>query len=129
MPAGGASDPCRSAFGAARWPAADMSGPETSSRRPLTGDATTSHHVGLACCFSRTRASSTPENSTRRAEPRMASGAKRKTTMAKRNREAALLERRARKQARKAARKQAAADAATSASSDVNSDDAQYGSR
>jgi hypothetical protein len=57
----------------------------------------------------------------------MASGAKRKTTMAKRNREAALLERRARKQARKAARKQAAADAATNALSDVNPDDGQDG--
>jgi nicotinamide mononucleotide (NMN) deamidase PncC len=52
----------------------------------------------------------------------MASSAKRKTTMAKRNREIAVFERRARKQARKAARKQAAADAATSASSDVNPD-------
>jgi hypothetical protein len=57
----------------------------------------------------------------------MASSAKRKTTMAKRNREAAVLERRVRKQARKAARKQAAADAATSALSDVNPDDALYG--
>jgi hypothetical protein len=41
----------------------------------------------------------------------MASGAKRKTTMAKRNRERKLLERRLEKQAKKAARKQAAADA------------------
>jgi hypothetical protein len=57
----------------------------------------------------------------------MASGAKRKTTMAKRNRETALLERRMRKQAKKAARKQAAADAATSASSDADPDEVQYG--
>jgi len=57
----------------------------------------------------------------------MASGAKRKTTMAKRNRETALLERRMRKQAKKAARKQAAADAATSASSDVNPGQAEDG--
>ena len=41
----------------------------------------------------------------------MASANKRKTTMAKRNRELKLLERRQEKQARKAARKQAAADA------------------
>jgi hypothetical protein len=41
----------------------------------------------------------------------MASGAKRKTTMAKLNRERRLLERRQEKQARKVARKQAAADA------------------
>jgi hypothetical protein len=41
----------------------------------------------------------------------MASGSKRKTTMAKRNREVRLLERRQEKQARKAARKQAAAEA------------------
>jgi hypothetical protein len=40
----------------------------------------------------------------------MASGGKRKTTMAKLNRERRLLERRQEKQARKAARKQAAAD-------------------
>jgi hypothetical protein len=39
----------------------------------------------------------------------MASGSKRKTTMAKLNRENALRERRARKQAKKYARKQAAA--------------------
>jgi len=39
----------------------------------------------------------------------MASSSKRKTTMAKLNREAALRERRLRKQARKDARKQAAA--------------------
>jgi hypothetical protein len=48
----------------------------------------------------------------------MASGAKRKTTMAKLNRERALLERRHRKQAKKAARKQAAA-APPSASTDT----------
>jgi hypothetical protein len=41
----------------------------------------------------------------------MASGSKRKTTMAKLNRERALLERRQAKQARKVARKQAAAEA------------------
>ena len=41
----------------------------------------------------------------------MASSSKRKTTMAKLNRERKLLERRQEKQARKAARKQAAADA------------------
>lgn len=40
----------------------------------------------------------------------MASGAKRKTTMAKRDRERKLLERRQEKAARKAARKQAAAE-------------------
>ena len=45
--------------------------------------------------------------------PTMASSTKRKTTMAKRNRENAVRERRARKQARKDARKQAAADAAS----------------
>ena len=42
----------------------------------------------------------------------MASNAKKKTTMAKLNRENALRERRQRKQARKDARKQAAAEAA-----------------
>ncbi len=42
----------------------------------------------------------------------MASNAKRKTTMAKRNRERSVLERRVRKQARKDARKRAAAEAA-----------------
>ena len=41
----------------------------------------------------------------------MAKGSKRKTTMAKRDRERRLLERRQEKQAKKAARKQAAADA------------------
>jgi hypothetical protein len=40
----------------------------------------------------------------------MASANKRKTTMAKRNREAKLLERRYEKQVKKAARKQAAAE-------------------
>ena len=49
----------------------------------------------------------------------MASGAKRKTTMAKLNRERALLERRHRKQAKKAARKEAAAAAQPSASTDT----------
>jgi len=43
----------------------------------------------------------------------MASNAKKKTTMAKLNRENALRERRLRKQARKDARKLAAAEAAT----------------
>ena len=47
----------------------------------------------------------------------MASGAKRKTTMAKLNRERALLERRHRKQAKKAARKQAAAEEASPSAS------------
>ena len=41
----------------------------------------------------------------------MASSAKKKTTMAKRNRENAVREKRVRKQVRKDARKQAAADA------------------
>ena len=41
----------------------------------------------------------------------MASSSKRKTTMAKLNRERKLLERRQEKQSKKAARKQAAADA------------------
>ena len=41
----------------------------------------------------------------------MAKGSKRKTTMAKRDRERRLLERRQEKQAKKAARKQAAAEA------------------
>jgi hypothetical protein len=41
----------------------------------------------------------------------MASGSRRKTTMAKLNRERRLLERRLEKQAKKAARKQASADA------------------
>jgi hypothetical protein len=43
----------------------------------------------------------------------MASANKRKTTMAKRNREVRLLERRREKQAKKAARKQAAAEVRT----------------
>jgi hypothetical protein len=43
----------------------------------------------------------------------MASGSKRKTTMAKLNRERRLLERRQQKQAKKLARKQAAADQAS----------------
>jgi len=45
----------------------------------------------------------------------MASSNKRKTTMAKRDRERGLAERRLEKQARKVARKQAAADGAASA--------------
>ena len=45
----------------------------------------------------------------------MASSSKRKTTMAKLNRERAVLERRLRKQAKKDARKQAAAAAPTAA--------------
>ena len=44
----------------------------------------------------------------------MASSSKRKTTMAKLNRERSVLERRVRKQARKAERKRAAAEAANS---------------
>jgi hypothetical protein len=46
----------------------------------------------------------------------MAAGNKRKTTMAKLNRERGLVERRLEKQARKAARKQAAADGTESES-------------
>jgi hypothetical protein len=49
----------------------------------------------------------------------MASGAKRKTTMAKLNRERAVLERRHRKQAKKDARKQAAAAASSGAPDDA----------
>jgi hypothetical protein len=49
----------------------------------------------------------------------MASSSKRKTTMAKLNRERALVERRLRKQAKKEARKQAAAAEASSAGSDT----------
>jgi hypothetical protein len=49
----------------------------------------------------------------------MASSSKRKTTMAKLNRERAVLERRLRKQAKKDARKQAAAAAAPSGPSDA----------
>ena len=52
----------------------------------------------------------------------MASSGKRKTTMAKLNRERRLLERRQEKQARKAARKQAAADAPATLGSAVDSD-------
>jgi hypothetical protein len=48
----------------------------------------------------------------------MASSSKRKTTMAKLNRERAVVERRLRKQAKKDARKQAAAAAAASPSAD-----------
>jgi hypothetical protein len=53
----------------------------------------------------------------------MASSAKKKTTMAKRNRENAVRERQVRKAARKEARKQAAADAAN-APAEVPTDDA-----
>jgi len=54
----------------------------------------------------------------------VASNAKKKTTMAKLNREAAVRERRARKEARKAARKLAAADrAAEPATAEDRSDD------
>jgi hypothetical protein len=53
----------------------------------------------------------------------MASSSKKKTTMAKRDRENAVRERRLRKQAKKAARKQAAADAASGPSDTVNGDD------
>jgi hypothetical protein len=49
----------------------------------------------------------------------MASSSKRKTTMAKLNRERAVLERRLRKQAKKDARKQAAAAASTSGDSET----------
>jgi hypothetical protein len=49
----------------------------------------------------------------------MASSSKRKTTMAKLNRERAVLERRHRKQARKEARKQAAAEERASAPTDT----------
>jgi DeoR/GlpR family transcriptional regulator of sugar metabolism len=48
----------------------------------------------------------------------MASSSKRKTTMAKLNRERAVVERRLRKQAKKDARKQAAAAAAASPGAD-----------
>ena len=53
----------------------------------------------------------------------MASKSKKKTTMAKLNREAAVRERRQRKQARKEARKQAAAAEAPSGPSDPLTDD------
>ena len=49
----------------------------------------------------------------------MASSAKRKTTMAKLNRERAVRERRLRKQAKRDARKQAAAAGSQSGASDV----------
>ena len=52
----------------------------------------------------------------------MASSSKKRTTMAKHNRENAVRERRARKQAKKDARKQAAADI-SSASSDTPTGD------
>jgi hypothetical protein len=53
----------------------------------------------------------------------MASSSKRKTTMAKLNRERAVLERRLRKQAKKDARKQAAAAGAPSGPSDTPTGD------
>jgi hypothetical protein len=53
----------------------------------------------------------------------MASSSKRKTTMAKLNRERAVLERRHRKQAKKDARKQAAAAASNEAPADTPSGD------
>jgi hypothetical protein len=53
----------------------------------------------------------------------MASGSKRKTTMAKLNRERAVLERRLRKQAKKDARKQAAAALPTGPSDTPTADD------
>lgn len=53
----------------------------------------------------------------------MASGNKRKTTMAKLNRERKLLERRQEKKAKKAARKQAAAEARADAPDTVDTVD------
>jgi hypothetical protein len=53
----------------------------------------------------------------------MASSSKKKTTMAKHNREAAVRERRARKQAKKEARKQAAAGPASGPSDAPTGDD------
>ncbi|HEX3278098.1 MAG TPA: hypothetical protein VHR40_06225 [Thermoleophilaceae bacterium] len=53
----------------------------------------------------------------------MASNAKKKTTMAKLNRETAVRERRLRKQARKDARKQAAAERAAAPAADTAADD------
>jgi hypothetical protein len=50
----------------------------------------------------------------------MASSSKKKTTMAKHNRETAVRERRARKQAKKEARKQAAAEAAAAGQSGLS---------
>ena len=55
----------------------------------------------------------------------MASSAKRKTTHAKRDRENAVRERRARKQVRKEARKQAAADALNAPPEHAPSEDAE----
>ena len=70
---------------------------------------------------SRASGQSRPAPSTRsissKKEQSMASGSKRKTTMAKLNRERRLLERRQEKQAKKAARKQAAADARSTTTS------------
>jgi hypothetical protein len=54
----------------------------------------------------------------------MASSSKKRTTMAKLNREAAVRERRLRKQAKKDARKRAAAVGPPSAPSDTPGDDA-----
>ena len=54
--------------------------------------------------------SSTCANSQKLGEPNMASSNKRKTTIAKLNRERRLIERRLDKQARKEARKRASAD-------------------
>jgi hypothetical protein len=53
----------------------------------------------------------------------MASNAKKKTTMAKLNRETAVRERRLRKQARKDARKQAAAERAAAPTDTATGDD------
>jgi hypothetical protein len=53
----------------------------------------------------------------------MAASSQKRTTMAKLNREAALRERRARKQAKKDARKQASADQARQASATPSSDE------
>jgi hypothetical protein len=53
----------------------------------------------------------------------MASSSKKKTTMAKHNREAAVRERRARKQAKKDAKKQAAANPASGPSDAPTGDD------
>ena len=55
----------------------------------------------------------------------MASGSKRKTTMAKLNRERKLLERRAEKQVRKEARKRAAAEQAERPSDAATDSDAE----
>jgi hypothetical protein len=53
----------------------------------------------------------------------MAAGSQKRTTMAKLNREAAVRERRARKQAKKDARKRAAEDSAREASASVSADE------